>query len=115
MLSKCWHGFACADFINPFNFSTIQPFDRKRFAFAQTFNMADRLSRTYTLGCKLAFTMAEILISLTIIGVIAAITLPSLQANINEKTWATQRKALYNRMSQAISLMDSLNGYGVVM
>ena len=31
-----------------------------------------------------AFTMAEILISLTIIGVIAAITLPSLQANINE-------------------------------
>ena len=59
-----------------------------------------------------AFTMAEILISLTIIGVIAAITLPSLKANINEKTWATQRKALYSRMSQAISMMPSLNGYG---
>ena len=62
-----------------------------------------------------AFTMAEILISLTIIGIIAAITLPSLKANINEKTWATQRKALYSRMSQAISMMPSLNGYGVVM
>jgi len=61
----------------------------------------------------LAFTMAEILISLTIIGVIAAITLPSLRANINEKTWATQRKALYSRMSQAISLMPSINGYGI--
>ena len=59
-----------------------------------------------------AFTMAEILISLTIIGVIAAITLPSLRANINEKTWATQRKALHARLNQAISMMPSLNGYG---
>lgn len=31
-----------------------------------------------------AFTMAEILLSLTIIGVVAAITLPSLTGNINE-------------------------------
>ena len=60
-----------------------------------------------------AFTMAEILISLTIIGVIAAITLPALQANINEKTWATERKVLYSRMSQALSMLPSLNGYGV--
>ena len=77
------------------------------------FTMADRLSRTYILSRKLAFTMAEILISLTIIGIVAAITLPSLRANINEKTWATQRKALYSRMSQAIAMMPSLNGYGV--
>ena len=62
---------------------------------------------------KPSFTMAEILISLTIIGVIAAITLPSLRANINEKAWTTQRKALYSRMSQAISLMPALNGYGI--
>jgi len=60
-----------------------------------------------------SFTMAEILISLTIIGVIAAITLPSLRANINEKTWATQRKVLNSRLSQAISMMPSLNGYGI--
>ena len=59
-----------------------------------------------------AFTMAEILIALTIIGIIAAITLPSLRANINEKTWATQRKALYSRLSQAIALLPSMNGYG---
>lgn len=62
-----------------------------------------------------SFTMAEILISLTIIGVIAAITLPSLMANINEKAWATQRKALYSRLSQAIAMMPSLGGYGIVM
>ncbi|MCM1010882.1 MAG: type II secretion system GspH family protein [Fusobacterium sp.] len=58
--------------------------------------------------------MAEILLSLTIIGVVAAITLPSLTGNINERTWNTQRKALYARMSQAIALMPSINGYGTL-
>ena len=61
------------------------------------------------------FTMAEILLSLTIIGVVAAITLPSLTGNINERTWNTQRKALYARMSQAIALMPALNGYGTLV
>ncbi len=80
------------------------------------FTMADRLSRTYTLDpCKtLAFTMAEILLSLTIIGVVAAITLPSLMANINERTWNTQRKALYARMAQALSIMPQMGGYGTL-
>ncbi len=63
---------------------------------------------------KNAFTMAEILLSLTIIGVVAAITLPSLTGNINERTWNTQRKALYARFSQAIALMPALNGYGTL-
>ncbi len=62
----------------------------------------------------MGFTMAEILLSLTIIGVVAAITLPSLTGNINERTWNTQRKALYARMSQAIALMPALNGYGTL-
>ena len=58
--------------------------------------------------------MAEILLSLTIIGVVAAITLPSLTGNINERTWNTQRKALYARFSQAIALMPALNGFGTL-
>ena len=65
-------------------------------------------------GLRSAFTMAEILLSLTIIGVVAAITLPSLTGNINERTWNTQRKALYSRFSQAIALMPALNGYGTL-
>ena len=78
--------------------------------------MAARLSRFYKWNpCKnAAFTMAEILLSLTIIGVVAAITLPSLTGNINERTWNTQRKALYARFSQALSLMPNLNGYGTL-
>ncbi|MCM1010653.1 MAG: hypothetical protein NC390_07245 [Fusobacterium sp.] len=65
-------------------------------------------------GSLTGFTMAEILLSLTIIGVVAAITLPSLTGNINERTWNTQRKALYARFSQAIALMPALNGYGTL-
>ena len=63
---------------------------------------------------RVGFTMAEILLSLTIIGVVAAITLPSLTGNINERTWNTQRKALYARFSQAVALMPALNGYGTL-
>ncbi len=59
-----------------------------------------------------SFTMAEILLSLTIIGVVAAITLPSLTGNINERTWEAQRKAFYARMSQAMALIGNVNGYG---
>ena len=88
-----------------------------------TFTMAARLSRSTESraikglrahGRRIAFTMAEILLSLTIIGVVAAITLPSLTGNINERTWNTQRKALYARFSQAIALMPALNGYGTL-
>ena len=69
----------------------------------------------WSLAMTFGFTMAEILLSLTIIGVVAAITLPSLTGNINERTWNTQRKALYARMSQAIALMPALNGFGTLI
>ena len=87
------------------------------------FTMAARLGRSTesrainglcAYGRRIAFTMAEILLSLTIIGVVAAITLPSLTGNINERTWNTQRKALYARFSQAIALMPAMNGYGTL-
>ena len=81
----------------------------------KSFTMADRRSSRFHISeiVSIAFTMAEILLSLTIIGVVAAITLPSLTGNINERTWNTQKKALYARMSQAIALMGNVNGYGV--
>ncbi len=58
------------------------------------------------------FTLAEILITLAIIGIVAAITLPSLLVNVNEKAWDAQKKALYARMAQAIGQMNTLGGYG---
>ncbi len=61
---------------------------------------------------KKGFTLAEILITLAIIGIVAAITLPSLLVNVNEKAWDAQKKALHARLAQAIGQMNALGGYG---
>ncbi len=58
------------------------------------------------------FTLAEVLITLAIIGIVAAITLPSLLVNVNEKAWEAQKKALHARLAQAIGQMNTLGGYG---
>ncbi len=58
------------------------------------------------------FTLAEVLITLAIIGIVAAITLPSLLVNVNEKAWDAQKKALHARLAQAIGQMNTLGGYG---
>ena len=51
---------------------------------------------------KSAFTLAEVLITLGIIGVVAALTLPSLIANYKNKEYATRAKHTYSLISQAI-------------
>ncbi len=99
------------------HYTRVIAYKMKGWTMKYAFTMAGAGHRA-PLFCSLAygyaFTMAEILLSLTIIGVVAAITLPSLTGNINERTWNTQRKALYARFSQAISLMPALNGYGTL-
>lgn len=48
------------------------------------------------------FTLAEVLITLGIIGVVAAMTMPSLIANYRSKVAVTQLKKMYSVMSQAM-------------
>ena len=50
--------------------------------------------------------MSEVLITLGIIGVVAALTMPSLIANIQDKVFETQRKAAASKLSQALTLMN---------
>lgn len=50
---------------------------------------------------KVAFTLAEVLITLAIIGVVAAITIPSLNNNINKQDTISQVKKAYSMLSQA--------------
>lgn len=58
------------------------------------------------------FTLAEILITLTVIGIVAAISIPALNQSVNEKAWKTQKKALHVRLTNAIASMPKIKGYG---
>jgi len=59
---------------------------------------------------KYAFTLAEVLITLAIIGVIAAITIPSIVANHQKRTLETQFAKAYRTISQAVNLAIAEHG-----
>ena len=60
---------------------------------------------------KVAFTLAEVLITLGIIGVVAAMTLPTLIANYKNKVLLNQAKNSYSKISNALLLVKTQNGY----
>ena len=59
---------------------------------------------------KSAFTLAEVLITLAIIGVVAAMTIPTLISNYQEKVTVTKVKKFYAILSQAHKLATIENG-----
>ena len=67
---------------------------------------------------KVAFTLAEVLITLAIIGVVAAITIPSLVKKYNEKAWSTAQDVFTKRLEVATRQMNTeekLAGYSNTM
>ncbi len=64
------------------------------------------------MGKRAAFTLAEVLITLGIIGVVAAMTLPALITNYKEKQTVSQLKKVYSTLSQAWLMME--NEYGSI-
>ena len=52
---------------------------------------------------KKAFTLAEVLITLAIIGIVAAITIPTLMANYQKTQYVTQAKKAYSRFYEALA------------
>lgn len=59
---------------------------------------------------KKAFTLAEVLITLGIIGIVAALTLPVLINSYKNKQTVTQLKKVYSILSQATILTQANNG-----
>ena len=57
-----------------------------------------------------AFTLAEVLITLVIIGVVSALTMPTLIQKHKKKVFATRAKQTYSQLSQAIQLSIVQNG-----
>ncbi len=58
----------------------------------------------------LGFTLAEVLITLGIVGIIASLTIPSLIDKYKEKEYSTKLKKLYNIMSIAVNNAILENG-----
>lgn len=56
------------------------------------------------------FTLAEVLITLTIIGVVSALTVPNLYAYYQKQQYVTQLKKVYTEISQAIKLLMADEG-----
>ena len=59
---------------------------------------------------KAAFTLAEVLITLGIIGVVAAFTIPTLMFQYQKKSLETQFKAAYSLINQAILMVKQETG-----
>ena len=57
-----------------------------------------------------AFTLAEVLITLGIIGIVAAMTMPSLITNYRKKQTVVQLKKVYSELSQAAQMSVIQNG-----
>lgn len=60
---------------------------------------------------KRAFTLAEVLITLGIIGVVAAITMPTVMANVQKTILKNQFKSAYSKFSQAVLGTQARMGY----
>ena len=63
---------------------------------------------------KSAFTLAEMLITLSVIGIVAALTIPGLVKNHNEKAWATAQDVFTKKLEVAMKAMNTdgtLTGY----
>ncbi len=59
---------------------------------------------------KIAFTLAEVLITLGIIGVVAAMTMPSLIQHYKKQVTVNRLKKAYSEIYQAIKLSEAENG-----
>ena len=53
------------------------------------------------------FTLAEVLITLGIIGVVAAMTIPTLMVDINTKQWSTAKDVFNKKLNEAMKNMNT--------
>ena len=72
------------------------------------------MSMEIALNKKKGFTLAEALITLVILGVIAALTIPAVLVNTEQNEYKTAFKKALSVLNQVIELTLALDGYGPV-
>ncbi len=65
----------------------------------------------FALRKRAAFTLAEVLITLAVIGIVAAMTIPTVMNKYNQILAETRLKLFYSTMNNAIALSEIDNGY----
>ena len=64
------------------------------------------ISGSVTKGRRAAFTLAEVLITLAVIGIVAALTIPALVQNHNEHVWKTAKDLLEKKLVEVTRRMN---------
>ncbi len=68
----------------------------------------------YSANTSRGFTLAEVLITLAIIGIVAALTIPTLVQNYQERAWNTASQVFQRKLGEALKVMNvqgTLAGY----
>ena len=89
-------------------FETCHPEAQRAFTLAEGASHGNILDGSR----KVAFTLAEVLITLGIIGIVAAMTLPTLNQAINKKVRAEQVRTVKYKFTKATEKMNSLGLIG---
>jgi prepilin-type N-terminal cleavage/methylation domain-containing protein len=76
---------------------------------AQT-TLTNRINNEQVLRTKTGFTLAEVLITLVIIGIIAAMTVPTLMTNTNSQEYRSGLKKAIASLNQGLTMQYALNG-----
>ena len=74
-------------------------------------NIVSRFTFYPPLKSKAAFTLAEVLITLGIIGVVASLTMPTMQQSYQKRVAVVRLQKFYSIMSQAVTKWENDNGY----
>ncbi len=79
-----------------------------------TCHFVEDVSSTWQSTKKAAFTLAEVLITLAIIGIVAALTIPTLVQNYQTRAWNTAATVFERKIEEALKTMNTqatLAGY----
>ncbi len=102
-------GLIC-DVIQPLDYRNIDKRARQKFSvIAKKLDcfVAKLFAPRNDMGKKAAFTLAEVLITLGIIGVVAAITLPALIENVTERKNSERHANIVYKVTQAMEIMKA--------
>ena len=88
--------------------------DTKRTYRPNSYRLKNKLSSRFTLHPSLkqkaAFTLSEVLITLGIIGVVAALTIPAIYSNYKKNLVITRLKHTYSLLNQMVKMAETVNG-----